>query len=183
MHHNFKSISRIFVSALALVLAFTILAPARLAYAQEEGPPQDAEHHGRWKARLSWVYQHELNLLERQGKRLGNTAGVVSKIEALTERANQKGLDPSALEAALAGYQATVAEARAENDEAAEVLRIHAGFDDEGVVTNLEEAVRTVNQARKSLTQAHRLLEKAGRALRIEVRRWINQQRSMNNAG
>lgn len=183
MQTKLKSIRKALFAAFALILAFTILAPAQVAFAQDEDPPQDARRRVPRKSRLAWVYQRQLNLLERQAKRLENTANVVKKIEAWIERASRKGLDVSGLEEALVGYQATVAEAQAAHDEAAQVLRIHAGFDEDGQVTHFDEALRTVNQAHKSLIQAHRLLDKAGRTLRQDVRRWINQQRLMNDAG
>jgi hypothetical protein len=183
MQPKLNAINKLLFAATTLILAFTLLAPAQIAFAQEEDPPQGAARHEPWKARLSRIYQRELNLLEKQAERLDNTANVVAKVEAMIERAREKGLDVSGLEAALAAYQSTVAEARVAHDEAAETLRTHTGFDDDGKVTNVEEAVRTVNQARKTLTQVHRLLDRAGRTLRLDIRRWIIQQRPINDAG
>jgi hypothetical protein len=177
MKFNLRSFHKFVIFALTLIVAFTILMPAQVAFAQGEEPPTEAERGERVKLRLEAAYQRELKALDNQQKRLDNTGNVAAKVEDLIARARENGRDVTALEAALASYREGVAKAQAAHDEAAAILDAHAGFDGNGKVTSIPEAAQTVNLARKHLTEAHRILDRSARQLRQDIHNWLKDQR------
>lgn len=180
MNRKYKTLSRFTPFLLPAILIIFMFIPTSIVYAQSEEPPAQTEGNDRWARRLAWLYQKELKLLDRQQERLENTAQVAGKVEEMISKAREKGLDVSALEAALQDYQAGVAEAQMEHNEAAEILETHAGFDENGNVTDIQAAKETVREAHKHLMQAHRTLEQNARQLRMAIRQWLREQRKDN---
>lgn len=79
----------------------------------------------------------------------------------------------SALEAALAAFNASVADAQAAHAEAADILGTHAGFDANGKVTDKELAVQTLESAGEVLQEARQILREAEKTLKQAVREWL----------
>jgi hypothetical protein len=150
------------VAALGLLLG-----SAAPAFAQTEAPAHDP---AKQTARLERAYAKEQEWLANQAERLGKADEVEAKVQELIARAQAEGKDTSALEAALADFEAGVAAAQAEHDEAAGILSAHAGFDESGKVTDIEQARDTVVEAGKALRDARQLIHEAGRELREAVR-------------
>jgi len=179
----FTKIKRsVLMAALVLALGLSTLAPTSSAHAQDGQPPapgasDEAARGQKLDERLSKMYQRELEWLKRQQERLDHTDEMAARVEELISKANEKGLDTSALQAAVQAYQASIIEAQSAHDAAADILAAHDGFDENGKVTDRDAAVQTVKDARKSLEEARRLLNQAGHKLRFEVRTWLEQHR------
>ncbi len=109
-------------------------------------------------ARLEKIYQAEQKALERQGTNLSNADRLITRAENIVQRLKARGLDTSKLEAALKDFQADLAQAKTYHDQAAGILSTHAGFDDQGKVTDRQQAHKTVLEAGKALRDAHRAI-------------------------
>lgn len=170
----------LFISAL-LLLAATAWLPSSTAYAQDDNPPgseSDAARRGqRVDERLGKLYQRELEWLDRQAERLENPEEVAGRVEEWISTASEKGLDVSALQSALAVYQSSIAQAEAAHAEADAILAAHAGFDENGKVTDREAARDTLDSAGHKLNEARRILNDAIHQLRHAVRDWLRAQR------
>ena len=97
---------------------------------------------------------------------IGTTRGWIGQLKAA-------GKDTSALESALAAYQAQVASAHSSHDTAAAVLASPAGFDGSGKVTDAKTALQTVINAGKPLRQAHLTLVQGTIDFRTAVQNWL----------
>ena len=159
----------------ALALAF----PGAVQ-AQGTNPPvptDDAERQARQVERLERAYQRELKALEAQADRLGEAEARAEEFAGRIADLKSKGKDTSALEEALADFKDVLKEARTTHDEAAGILKTHAGFDAQGKVTDIEQARETVREAEKLLREARRDLRPALRKLARAFREFIRDNR------
>jgi ABC-type transporter Mla subunit MlaD len=156
---------------LALGAALSVAAPT---YAAEGTPPATAGE--REYRRLERLYERLQRGLEAQAGHLDRADEIAGKVQEFIDKAKGEGKDTSALEAALASATAKVADAQAKHDSAAATLAAHAGFDDDGQVTDAATARQTLESAGRNLRDAHRLLTDA----RIELRRAIQDFRQAN---
>lgn len=159
-----KLVVNVLGGMVALGLLLGSVAPA---FAQTETPAHDP---AKQTARLEKAYAKAQEWLGKQAERLGKADEVEAKVQELIAKAQSEGKDTLALEAALADFEAGVAAAQAEHDAAAGILSTHAGFDDGGKVTDIEQARETVVNAGKALRDARQLIHEAGRELREAVR-------------
>lgn len=146
-----------------LGLAALPLTPAQAAAETEEGS----------YPRLEELLRREKYALERQGERLAHTEDVIARTQALIEKAQEKGLDTSDLEAALDTYQERLPAVQEHHDQAASILTNPAGFDADGKVTDRKEALKTLRAAGEALRRAHLKITEAGMDLRAAVRAFI----------
>ncbi|MBL8045338.1 MAG: hypothetical protein JNL09_02300 [Anaerolineales bacterium] len=167
----FKSVRKLAFGLLSGVAVLGLaLASAAPALAAESTPEPSGVRDGR---RLALAYKNLQRLAEMQGNHLArvSTEGV-AKVQELIDRAKADGKDVSALEAALATFKASLADAQAAHDEAVNILRTHAGFDDNGQVTDKEQAKETVKSAAEALKEARQILREAEKTLRQAIREW-----------
>jgi hypothetical protein len=121
---------------------------------------------------LARAYQREQDWLTRQQANLGKADAAVTRVQDLVSKAQAKGLDTSALEAALSTFQAQLATAQSSDDTAASVLSAHNGFDASGNVTDDTAAAQTVKDADQALKDAGAVLAQATRDLQTAVKAW-----------
>jgi hypothetical protein len=163
-----KGLAAIAIAVMIGLLAFA--APARVYAANGmEGTPPPTQPAAN-PARLEKVYQKLVDLLAKQEEHLGK---IDTKIADVTERIaglKAEGKDVTALEAALAGYQAKVDEAKAMHGEAAAILGTHAGFDAAGKVVDAAAAKETIKTAGEKMRDAHQELRPALRELMKALR-------------
>lgn len=117
-------------------------------------------------------YQMLLRLSERQGNMFEHSEQLVARMEKMIARLQEMGKDTAALEAALAEYQGQVALAQESHAEAIIILNTHAGFDENGKVTDIEKARETVNSAGEALRSSRQTMVAAMRNLRQAVKEW-----------
>ncbi len=159
----------------ALALAF----PGAV-FAQDTNPPvppTSEEQKAQQVERLEKVFQRQLKLMEAQGKRL---EGADDRVENFAERIadlKAEGKDTSALEEALAKFKDALKEAHTAQDKAVALHKAHAGFDDQGKVTDLQKARETVREIEKLLRGVHRDLEWAVQDLAYAFRKFMRDNR------
>jgi hypothetical protein len=166
----------------SLILLMSAWMSTNVAHAQDDQPPvpdtQNLDQRGqKIDERMSKLFQRELEWLDRQAERLENPEQVVARVEELISKASEKGLDVTALQEALAAYQASVAKAQSAHNEAASILSAHEGFDDNGKVIERSNARQTLETAGHNLNEARRILNQAAHKLRLDVRAWLRAQR------
>ncbi|KAA3659914.1 MAG: hypothetical protein DWQ04_20880 [Chloroflexi bacterium] len=105
--------------------------------------------------------------------RLDKTADIFTRGEEWIAKLQADGVDTAVLETALATYKEQVATSQELADAAAQILDEHAGFDDDGNVTDRQEAANTLRQAGRNLRDSHRTLRDAT----IDLRRTVNDFR------
>jgi hypothetical protein len=166
---------RVFGLAAALVLAFT--AAVAPAYADEGAGGAQTAGGGQ---RLEKIYAREQEWLEMQAERLSHTGEFAAKVQAFIDEQKAKGKDIAALEAALAAYNQQVAEAQDLHNTAAGLLAAHAGFDENGQVTDPEQALQTVREAGQALRDARQTLNRARHDLLKALRDYRRANRPQN---
>jgi len=168
-----KLVWRVFgpVAALAMLAGF-VFAPTSTAYADDGTAAAPGG-----KA-LEKAYQRELKWLSIQQEHLNKAGEFTGKVQTFIDEQKAKGKDTSALEAALAAFNQQVAAAQGEHDNAASILSAHAGFDENGQVTNREAARETVKSAHEALANARKTLWQAERELRKALKDWRQANKS-----
>jgi hypothetical protein len=106
---------------------------------------------------LSRMYKAEQQRLKLQDARLARVTDYTTKIDSLIAKLKAKGKDTAALEQAVAAFRTGIAQARAEWQAASATLATHTGFDNNGKVTNADQARATLKDARGHMEQAHRI--------------------------
>ena len=160
------------VAALAMLVGF-VFAPAATAYADDG----TAAAPGGGK-RLEAAFKAEQKWLAAQAERLSKANEFSAEAQKKIDELKAKGKDTSALETALANYQAQIAAAQAAHDNAVSILGAHAGFDENGKVTDRSLAKNTVQAAHTALAEAHRSLRQARIDLMKALKDWRNANKT-----
>ncbi|MGB8213676.1 MAG: hypothetical protein WCE68_08985 [Anaerolineales bacterium] len=129
---------------LAVLLLSMGLAAFPLTGAAAAGPttpPNNTRLETRW-ARQQATYQ-------RQDKWLTVASTVIARVQTMIDKANAKGWDTSAVQAALNALSAVIPAVQAAHAPGAAIITSHAGFDANGLVTDRGTAIATA----KSLAQ------------------------------
>ncbi len=171
---HFKTIVIAF-SMLAMVLTAAFVLPGPVEAASEAQVPQGTPQAAGGNTALVKAFQAEQAFLARQAANLENTANIVTKVQDLITQANAKNLDTSALEAALTAFQGRISEAHSAHDTAAGILGAHAGFNEDGSVSNPTEARQTVLDGGKALKSAATILKQAVNDLHVVIKNWRNK--------
>lgn len=152
----------------ALVFGSVWLAPAAPAFADSGTPPAvtPGARAANAEARLQKAYQQEQKALTQQTDNLTKANAAAAKAQTWIDTEKAKGVDTSAVEAALAAFKAKIATAQTSHDTAANILSTHAGFDGGGKVTDAAQAQQTVTSAHQALSDARTVLVGAGQDLR-----------------
>lgn len=148
----------------ALVLIVTLIQPTNV-YAQGTQPPTDPAHPPRDGSRLETAYARLQEFNKKQAERLANSDEFIARIQARIARLKERGVDTSSVEAALVNFQTQLPIAQAAHDSAAVTLSTHAGFDDNGKVTDPIAARETVRSAAADLNTCRQTLKDAAQAI------------------
>jgi hypothetical protein len=153
-------------TTLAGLLAVLILTALPLSAAYAAGDPlppvADGELTGE---RLERVWARRQRAYARLGRILERADGMIDRAQGLLDKAESEGKDVSALQAALEAFAEAVEDAQVVYDEAIAIVDSHAGFDDEGKVTDEGLAAETVRQLAEKLEQVRDLIGRPGRVL------------------
>jgi hypothetical protein len=177
----------IYVFLPVLILALTtgsLFLPRQSAYADGAGAPRmlvtrtpvaplakDAA-----EAALANIFKREQKWLSLQVTHLQQANQIAGTTQQLIDAAKAEGKDTGALESALSQFNASIASAQADHDEAANIISAANGFDGSGSVTDLSSARQTVENARLSLLSAHNSIVQAIRNLAQALHDWKNSQ-------
>ena len=94
-------------------------------------------------SRLENLWSRQQATYRRQTDRLSNASTFIAKVQALIEKANGKGWNTSAVQAALNTLSAVIPAVRAAHAPGAAIIASHAGFDASGKVTDRATAIAT----------------------------------------
>lgn len=152
---------------LAVVAVFTVpvgtVAAAGLE--DETPPPTTAELDSRIRTRLENQYQRLQNLLAKQAERVVKLPELSARVQTRIDALSAKGLDTSVLENALTTFAAAIPEIESLHQSAAAILSSHAGFGEDGKVTDVAAARGTLESAREAMRATHDALRSAVQAL------------------
>jgi len=150
----------LFSAALIVAMAVAGFASVGVAYA-DEGEPPYGEARGHDFARLEEAFTRLNEWYSIQDANIGRANAAIARIEDVLARAEELGIDTSAIQALIPELYAAVDRAEASHAEAGRILSGHAGFNGNGKVTNWEQALETCRSARDSLSSAHDSLVQA----------------------
>ena len=150
------------VLAIALAAFPFIGASAAGQNGQSNAQPDNSRLENLW-ARQQATYQ-------RQSDRLSNASTFISKVQALINKANGKGWDTSAVQAALNALSAVIPAVQAAHAPGAAIITSHAGFDATGKVTDRTTAIATAKSLAQVLKDTRTAMNGTLKALREAVK-------------
>ncbi|HUH97936.1 MAG TPA: hypothetical protein VLZ89_11285 [Anaerolineales bacterium] len=124
---------------------------------------------------LQIAYADEQAWLGAQQHNLTKADTAVTNVQNLISVAQSNGLNPAGLSTALTLFQSQLAAAQTSDGAAANLLSVHAGFDNSGNVTSAPAALLTVNESRQSLLAAHNVLVQSSNNLMRALTLWRAQ--------
>jgi hypothetical protein len=167
------------VLAVAVAFAGLSLAPS-LALAQTPtttspsttpaAPANGVAH----KAALEKAFARENTASTTQATNLQKIDTVATNAQTLITKAQAKGWNVSALQAALDTFNKQIANAQSLHNTAAGILAAHTGFDANGKVTDVAGAAQTVKDAHQSLVDARSVIHQSVVDLRSAIRAFRN---------
>ncbi|MBT3337109.1 MAG: hypothetical protein HN855_15545 [Anaerolineae bacterium] len=160
---------KIVLIALVAMLSIAALPTASVSASEltDETSPPTGEVTGE---KLEAAWERALLLNERVGKTFERVDTLTEKIQTLIEKADEKGMDTSAVQAALDAFNAAVDEAYPVYEAAQDVIAAHAGFDANGKVTDAETAQATLKSLGESLKEIRGMTVESGKALRDAIK-------------
>jgi hypothetical protein len=120
--------------------------------------------------RLEKAWARVQTAYTRQGERLDKADEFIARVQTLIEKASARGWDPSAVQAALDAFAAVIPAAQAAHEPGAAIVASHAGFDENGKVTDRAAAIETVKSLGQVLKDTHAAMNGTGEALREAIR-------------
>ncbi len=151
------------ITGIALAVPGGTVAAAGLE--DETPPPAPAALEGRIKTRLENQFSRLQNMLGKQAERVGKLPDFATKVQTRIDTLTAKGLDTSALENALATFNAAIPGIQSLHDNAAAILSTHSGFGADGMVTDIAAARSTLESARQALGETHDEMKSVAQAL------------------
>jgi hypothetical protein len=116
--------------------------------------------------KLEQIWARQLRIYERMGR----TDDFVQRVQQLIDRAEANGKDASAVQAALDAFEAALQNAQPIYESAQSIVTSHHGFDDNGKVTDPEQAQETVNAMRDKLKEIKDAMGGTGKALHEAIK-------------
>lgn len=158
---------------IALVAALSVAAlPATSVYASglndDTAPPERTNEMNGERLEKKWARQQKN--YERIGKFFDRAETLTGRIQTLIEKANEKGLDTAAVQAALDAFNEALRDAHPIYESAKGIINSHQGFDDEGKVTDREKAIETVKSLGEKLREIRETTVPSGKALREAIK-------------
>jgi hypothetical protein len=165
------------LTTLILVIGLAVLPSTGVSAAglqDETTPPanQPANY-----ARLEHIWVRAQTAYQRQGDRLAKADEFIARVQSLIDRANQKGWDTSAVQAALNAVATVIPAVQAAHDPGAAIIASHSGFDANGKVTDRAAAVETVKALGQVLKDTRSAMNGTGRALREAIKAFRDAHR------
>ena len=121
-------------------------------------------------SRLENLWARQQATYQRQSDRLSNASTYISKVQALITKANGKGWDTSAVQAALKTLSTVIPAVQAAHAPGATIIASHAGFDGAGKVTDRTTAIATTKSLAQVLKDTRIAMNGTLKALREAVK-------------
>jgi hypothetical protein len=164
-------------ASLMLLVGATFAFPATPALADDPYLALDAPSNGITDKDIALMYQHEIAWLLSQNAVFRDIYQMDSDFQdLLDEQTGKRGADSTyPVKLALGEFEHAVFVAQGVHDQAAKVIGAGFGFDAKGKVTNRQNALQTVTDARYNLRDAHYRLVVAVAAMRHTYADWHKQ--------
>ncbi|MBI5053060.1 MAG: hypothetical protein HZC38_11125 [Chloroflexi bacterium] len=161
---TFSKILASLVLATAIALMGVFGSSTSTAYAQQ-GTPMPGGPRATAGAKLAEfnkeMYDRAQSVLKSLQQIIDKANQAANKTQEWIDEVKAKGVNTSEAEAALATFKTQIAAAQASYDSAKATLDAHAGFDNNGNVTDRELARQTILAVGKSVRDARQTLTKA----------------------
>jgi len=172
-----KKLMKVLSSSLLVVLlagAFLFAFPSSTVHAEglDDNPPTEGEKKGLVKQRLENLFDREKSALARQAENILRMDRLTEKAQERIDALKAKGKDVSSLEAALTAFENDLVEINSSHAVAARLIAAHAGFAENGKVTDIETAKDTVQKVHDALMTTRQMMVDAGRAIRQAIREY-----------
>ncbi len=128
-------------------------------------------------ARLEQIWARAQAVYQRQDDWLAKADEFFTKAQSLIDRANQKGWDTSAVQAALDALAAVIPAVRAAHVPGAAIIASHNGFSADGKVTDRAASIETTKALIQVLENTHAAVNGTGQAMREAVRAFRDAHR------
>jgi hypothetical protein len=166
---------KVILSTLVAVLALAAL-PVASAFAQGENPPVREPS----TEQLEKAWAHQLKVHEGLTRAFEDGDAHFERAQELIDRASDKGLDTSAVQAALNAFSAAVGRSGSIYNEVDALITSHAGFDANGKVTDAAQAQATVQSVRAKLEELRTSMDGTGKAWREAIRAFRETNKPVN---
>jgi septal ring factor EnvC (AmiA/AmiB activator) len=120
--------------------------------------------------RLERIFARQQQQVEHQAQFLDRVDDLASRIQNLIDKAKEKGLDTSAVQAALDAFKAGLPAAQTAHQKVADLIAAHTGFDGQGKVIDSGQALDTVQAISQSNNDFREAILEPGKALRDAIR-------------
>jgi hypothetical protein len=159
--------------SLLLSLAAALLlgaVPVMTVAAQGANPPATPGAAQTLTDRLQRAWAREQALYTRIGDLLNRADGLVSRIQDKLDQAKANGKDVSSVQAALDGFSAALKEVHPIYASMGGIVSAHQGFDASGNVTDVDQAIGTVEALHAKFLEIRATgIRAAGQALRAAI--------------
>ncbi len=155
------------VIAAALTLAVVPVPAVFAAGAQDPTTPPGGQVSNE---RLEQAWARAQARYERIGSFLDRSDDMIARLEEWLAKMKEQGKDTSAVETALANFEAALERVEPIHESAGAIIAAHAGFDESGKVTDAEQAQQTLKDLRAKSQEAKEAMDGAGKALREAVK-------------
>lgn len=122
------------------------------------------------KARLEIVFSRQQTKVLVMGQAVENIDMLSAKVQKLLDKAKEKGLDVSAVQAAFTAYKASILKGKPLYEQAKEIVSKRTGFDAAGKVTDIEQAKATVKSLSDVIKQHRDVVGDAFKSLREAIK-------------
>ncbi len=155
--------------ALATLVLAIVLAAFPLAGASAAGlnvtPNAQASY-----PRIVNLWAREQAIYAREDKALSNANTFITRVQTLLDKANAKGLDTSAIQAALNALSGVIPVVQAAHAPGAAIIASHAGFDASGNVIDRTTAIATLKSLHQVLLDTRTAMNGTLKALHQAVK-------------
>jgi hypothetical protein len=163
-----KIITGVLIAALSLA-GFPLI-DAYAAGPNDPPAPQAVPNPIRVNFRLERVFARQTKIVWHIGKLYDGSDQGLAKTQKLIDKAKERGLDVSQLQAALDAFKKALPNGRPFYDQAKSLLDSHNGFGADGKVTDAEAAKKTIKDIHEASLQFRDAMDGAGKALREAVK-------------
>jgi|WetSurMetagenome_2_1015567.scaffolds.fasta_scaffold642301_1 hypothetical protein len=146
--------------------AFPVLGASAAGMDDPSNPP--AARSG--NTRIERLWTHQQAVFQRQSRRLSEATGFIAHVQQLIDKGTQKGWDTASVQSALDALSSVIPAAQAAHEPGAVVIASHAGFDENGVVTDRTLAIATEKSLAQVIKNTRTAMDGTGRALREAIR-------------
>lgn len=160
------------LAALTIALALAALPITGVSAAGTNDPLPPAQGQGDGSERVEKAWERMNRRYERLGKFFDKAGELTARAEAMIAYMKEKGESTAELEAALAAFEAAVKESHPIYESCKGIISAHKGFDADGKVTDLPQAIQTLGELGAKLAEIHEAMGGAARTL-IELMKSI----------